>query len=52
MGEASAKALALQCFVEGMRVRETRDPDLDRAQLKAALDLVVPALTGPGCDGR
>ena len=50
--EASAKALALQCFVEGMRVRETRDPNLDRAQLKAALDLVVPALVGPGCDGR
>jgi AcrR family transcriptional regulator len=46
--EARARSLALQCFVEGMRVRETRDPNLDRKQLKDALDLVVPALRGPG----
>ena len=49
--EAKAKALALQCFVEGLRVRETRNPDLDRQDLKAALDLVVEALVSPGCDG-
>lgn len=44
--EADAKALALQFVVEGMRVREAREPTLDRERLKAALDLIVPALTG------
>lgn len=42
---ADAMALALQFVVEGMRVREAREPGLDRARLKAALDLVVPAIT-------
>lgn len=49
-GDASAQALALQCFVEGLRVREAREPDLDRDALKAALDVFVPALLGRDCN--
>lgn len=48
--DASAQALALQCFVEGMRVREAREPELDRDELKAALDAFIPALLGRDCD--
>ena len=42
---ADAMALALQFMVEGLRMREAREPTLDRARLKAALDLVIPAIT-------
>ncbi|MEX0900718.1 MAG: TetR/AcrR family transcriptional regulator [Gammaproteobacteria bacterium] len=48
--DAKAKALALQCFVEGMRVREAREPDLDRHQLADAIGLFVRALRESNCD--
>jgi len=41
---APARALLLQCLVEGLKVRETREPDLDRAQLEQALREFVSAL--------
>lgn len=42
-----ARALILQCLVEGLKVRETREPDLDRALLTAALQQFVPLLLKP-----
>lgn len=45
------RALLMQCLFEGLRVREAREPGLDRKQLKDALDLLMPALGGPGRDG-
>lgn len=44
--DADAMALALQFMAEGLRVREAREPGLDRERLKAALNLVVPAILG------
>ena len=42
-----ARALILQCLVEGLKVRETREPALDRALLTAALQEFVPLLLKP-----
>lgn len=42
-----ARALVLQLLFEGMRVRETREPDLDRELLSAALHEVIPRLLKP-----
>lgn len=39
-----ARALVLQLLFEGMRVRETREPHLDRELLAAALHEVIPPL--------
>lgn len=39
-----ARALILQCLVEGLKVRETREPGLDRALLATALQEFVPLL--------
>jgi hypothetical protein len=36
--------LVLQCLVEGLAVRSIREPGLDRAALKAALEQCVRAL--------
>jgi len=44
---APARALMLQIIFEGLRVRETREPDLDRGLLAAALRQCLPALLGP-----
>lgn len=44
---APARALMLQTLVEGLKLRETREPDLDRALLRAALEDVVPLLLNP-----
>jgi len=41
---APRRALILQCLVEGLKVRETREPDLDRTLLATALHEVVPLL--------
>ena len=38
------RALMLQCLIEGVRVRETREPGLDRAVLKAGLEEFLPKL--------
>ena len=42
-----ARALILQCLVEGLKVRETREPGLDRALLTEALQEFVPLLLKP-----
>jgi AcrR family transcriptional regulator len=41
---APPRALLLQCLVEGLKVRETREPDLDRELLAAAVGEFVPLL--------
>lgn len=41
---APARALMLQCLFEGLKLRETREPQLDRALLAAALREFVPRL--------
>jgi hypothetical protein len=44
---APPRALLLQCLVEGLKVRETREPDLDRELLAAAVGEFVPLLLKP-----
>lgn len=44
---APARALLLQLLFEGLKVRETREPDLDRALLTNALQEFVPLLLTP-----
>lgn len=41
---APARALILQLLFEGLKVRETREPNLDRALLTSALQEFVPLL--------
>lgn len=45
---APARALMLQIIFEGLRVRETREPGLDRNLLADALRLCVPGLLTKG----
>lgn len=45
---APSRALLLQCLVEGLKVRETREPDLDRQLLATALHEFVPLLLKAG----
>ena len=47
---APSRALLLQCLVDGLKVREAREPDLDRALLMTALREFVALVTGPGDD--
>lgn len=42
-----AVALLLQCILEGLRVRQTREPDLDLAVLKTALASFLPLILVP-----
>lgn len=44
---APTRALILQVLFDGMKLRETREPDLDRALLSAALHEFVPLLLKP-----
>lgn len=44
---AQSRALLLQVLVEGLKIRETREPDLDRALLDTALREIVPLLMKP-----
>lgn len=44
---AARRALMLQCLFEGLKLRETREPGLDRALLLAALQEAVPGLLEP-----
>ncbi len=46
--ELRARALALQCFIEGMAIRAAREPDLDPKIVAAALRTVLPHLLPPG----
>ena len=41
---APGRALLLQCLFEGLKLRETREPNLDRGLLEAALRKFMPAL--------
>jgi AcrR family transcriptional regulator len=49
LDEASAerRVLALQCVIEGLLVRAVRQPDLDRATLRACLEETLAGLIGP-----
>lgn len=42
--ELRSRTLLLQCLIEGLAVRVLREPGLDRAELAAILDRVVPRL--------
>ena len=41
---ATIRALILQCLIDGLKVRQTREPEIDRKLLKAALNEIVPSL--------
>lgn len=41
---ARSRAVALQCLVEGLAMRVVRDPKLQRATLKPALEAIINAL--------
>lgn len=47
-----ARALLFVCLIEGLKVRFTREPDLDRALLKEALSEILPVLLEPPRKGR
>ena len=42
---AAERALSLQCFIDGLAIRSAREPDLDRAQLRASVQEMVGKLT-------
>jgi len=44
LAAARSRAMVLQCLVEGLAMRVVRDPKLQRATLKPALEVVVAAL--------
>jgi AcrR family transcriptional regulator len=44
---AERRVLALQCVIEGLLVRAVRQPDLDRATLRACLEAALAGLIGP-----
>lgn len=44
---ARQRALMLQCLFEGLKLRETREPRLDRKLLLEALQAVVPRVLAP-----
>lgn len=45
--QARRRALMLQCLVGGVKLRETRDPDMDRDLMREALHEAVSLLTRP-----
>jgi AcrR family transcriptional regulator len=45
--KARAAALMVQCLVDGLRVRQLREPDIDRGMLKRALAEFLPAMLSP-----
>lgn len=48
---APARAMMVQCLVEGLKVRATREPGIDKALLKAGLDETLSVLlNSPGQD--
>lgn len=42
--EVRSRALAMQCFIEGLAVRAARQPDLARGSLRASLETFLPYL--------
>ena len=45
--EAAGRALMLMCLFEGLKVREAREPQIDRRMLRAALEQVLAAIFQP-----
>jgi AcrR family transcriptional regulator len=41
---APARAMMLLCLLEGLKIRGAREPDLDRRQMRRALDAVLESL--------
>lgn len=48
---ATMRALILQCLIDGLKVRQTREPDMDKKLLKAALNEIIPSLLGADVNG-
>ena len=46
LAAARSRAMVLQCLVEGLAMRVVRDPKLQRATLKPALEAIVAVLMG------
>lgn len=44
---AHSRALMLVCLIEGLKVREAREPELDREMLREAVEETVAALLAP-----
>lgn len=44
-----ARALMLQCMIDGLKVRAAREPKLDKALLRKALDEILPVLLEAPC---
>lgn len=44
-----ARALMLQCLIDGLKVRAAREPGIDKALLKRALDEILPAVLQNSC---
>lgn len=42
---AATRALSLQCFIDGLVLRSAREPNLDRDQLRAAVEELIGKLT-------
>jgi len=49
---SASRALILQCLIEGLKVRQTREPEIDRALLKAAMEEVLNLLLQPAKSGE
>ena len=45
--EVPARALALRLVIDGLKMRQARDPGLDRATLRQALRILVDGSVGP-----
>jgi AcrR family transcriptional regulator len=41
---APARALMLQCLIDGLKVRAAREPQIDKALLKSVLDGILPVV--------
>jgi len=49
---SASRALILQCLIEGLKVRQTREPEIDRTLLKAAMEEVLNLLLQPANKGK
>ncbi|KAA9132722.1 TetR/AcrR family transcriptional regulator [Marinihelvus fidelis] len=44
---ARVRAVAMTLLIEGMKARRAREPDIDRADLRAAVEAIVETITRP-----
>lgn len=44
---SDSRAFILQCLIDGLKVRQTREPHIDRGLLRTALNEILPLLTRP-----